>query len=69
MQTYLRAEIDGEAQSCARFTDYLREKFDDLLIDQQGYLLIPMPLWSELTKLASKFQCLMTDKDQLSCAA
>ena len=57
MSTYLCAEIDGEAQACARLVNELRQRYQYLLIDQRGFLLIPEHRWDELNRLASEHQC------------
>jgi len=51
------AEIDGNAQCCARLVHELRRGYQDLLIDQRGFLLIPEDRWEEVQRLAAKHDC------------
>jgi hypothetical protein len=51
------AEIDGNAQHCARLVDKLRETYQDLLVDRHGFLLIPEKLWDEIQHLARRHEC------------
>jgi len=57
MSTYLCAEIDGDAQACARLVNELRQQHQHLQIDQRGFLLIPEHQWDELNRLAGEHQC------------
>ncbi len=54
---YVCAEIDGQAYSCAELIHELRQKHQELLIDQEGFLLIPKAQWNKVQKLAAKHQC------------
>jgi hypothetical protein len=57
MNTYLRAEIDGNAQNCAHLINQLLNIHEDLLIDQHGFLLVPANRWDELNQTAAKYGC------------
>lgn len=57
MQKFLRAEIDGDAASCAAFISELRQSEFSLLIDWEGFLLVPESEWEEVEFLADSFGC------------
>ena len=57
MNSYLRVEIDGNAQNCAYLINQLLNTYNDLRIDQQGFLLIPASQWDELQEIAVASQC------------
>ncbi|HZS09909.1 MAG TPA: hypothetical protein VFD58_34095 [Blastocatellia bacterium] len=57
MNSYLHVEIDGNAQNCAHLINQLLNTREDLLIDQQGFLLVPANRWDELNQTAAKYGC------------
>ncbi len=69
MNTFLRVEIDGNAQNCAFLINQLLNSRDDLLIDQQGLLLIPENRWDELSRIASEYACQLVIAERVREAA
>lgn len=69
MNSYLHVEIDGTAQNCAHLITRLLDTYDDLLIDQQGFLLIPANQWQELSRTAAANDCVLQMKDRVGEAA
>lgn len=57
MNNYLRVELNGEAASCAALIAELRQGDYSLLIDRDGFLLIPQSDWEVLEQLADSFDC------------
>jgi hypothetical protein len=69
MTEYFRAEINGEAQACARLIQNLRNNDWDLLVDQQGYLIVAESEWDKLDQLAQEYQCQLEPRGQYQQAA
>ncbi len=69
MNSSLRVEIDGNAQNCAHLINQLLNANDDLLIDQQGFLLIPSSRWNELNRIAAQNGCALVLTERSSEAA
>ncbi len=69
MTEYFRAEINGEAQACARLIQDLRNNDWDLLVDQQGYLIVAESEWDRLDQLAQQYQCRLEARGQYQQAA
>jgi hypothetical protein len=59
MNLYLRVEIDGNAQNCAHLINQLLNTREDLLIDQQGFLLVPERQWDEISRIAAEYACIL----------
>jgi hypothetical protein len=57
MNKFLRAEIDGEAAACAALITELREANYPLLLDGEGFLLVPVEEWDELERIANGYGC------------
>ncbi len=69
MNSSLRVEIDGNARNCAHLINQLLNANEDLLIDQQGFLLIPPHRWNELNQVAAKYGCALVLAERSSEAA
>lgn len=69
MTEYFRAEINGDAQACARLIQDLRNNDWDLLVDQQGYLIVAEAEWDRLDQLAQQYQCRLEARGQYQQAA
>jgi hypothetical protein len=57
MTEYFRAEINGDAQNCARLINTLRSSDWNLFVDQQGYLIVSEFEWDRLEQLAKTHHC------------
>jgi hypothetical protein len=57
MNSHLRVELDGHAQNCAHLIHHLLNTREDLLIDQQGFLLVPANQWDEVQQIAAENDC------------
>jgi hypothetical protein len=57
MSNFLRAEIDGEAAACAALIAELRQADYPLMLDRDGFLLIPVEDWDELERIANGHGC------------
>jgi hypothetical protein len=69
MTEYFRAEINGEAQDCARLIQKLRNGNWNLFVDQQGYLVVADSEWETLEQLAQEHHCQMEPLGQYQQAA
>lgn len=69
MTEYFRAEINGDAQACARLIQDLRNSDRDLLVDQQGYLIVAESEWDNLDQLAQQYHCRLEARGQYQQAA
>lgn len=69
MTEYFRAEINGDAQACARLIQDLRNNDLNLFVDQQGYLVVADSEWDTLTQLAQQYNCQLEGLGQYQQAA
>lgn len=69
MTEYFRAEINGDAQACARLIQDLRNNDLNLFVDQQGYLVVADSEWDTLAQLAQQYNCQLEGLGQYQQAA
>jgi hypothetical protein len=69
MTEYFRAEINGDAQACAKLIHDLRNSAWDLFVDQHGYLVIAEYEWERLDQLAQQYHCQLEALGQYQQAA
>lgn len=69
MTGYFRAEINGDAQNCAKLINELRNNNWDLSVDQQGYLIVSEQAWDRLERLARAHDCSLEALGQVQQAA
>ncbi len=69
MTEYFRAEINGDAQACAKLINDLRNSKWNLFVDQQGYLIVAESEWGRLDQLALQYQCQLESLGQYQQAA
>ncbi len=69
MTEYFRAEINGDAQACAKLIQDLRSSNWNLFVDQQGYLVVAESEWNKLDQLAQQYHCQLEAMGQYQQAA
>ena len=69
MTEYFRAEINGDAQACAKLINDLRNSNWNLFVDQQGYLVVAESEWNKLDQLAQQYHCQLESLGQYQQAA
>lgn len=69
MTEYFRAEINGDAQACAKLINDLRNNNWNLFVDQQGYLVVADSEWEQLDQLAQQYYCQLESLGQYQQAA
>lgn len=69
MTEYFRAEINGDAQACAKLIQNLRNGNWNLFVDQQGYLVVAESEWDKLELLAQEYHCQLEALGQYQQAA
>ena len=69
MTEYFRAEINGEAQACAKLIAELRNSNWNLSVDQQGYLVVAGQEWDRIEQLAHQHHCQLEALGQYQQAA
>lgn len=69
MDRYFRAEINGDAQNCAKLINELRHSNWNLSVDQEGYLIIAEHEWERLAHLANAHDCELEVLGQIQQAA
>jgi hypothetical protein len=69
MTEYFRAEINGDAQDCAKLIQNLRTSNWNLFVDQQGYLVVAESEWNKLDQLAQQYCCQLEALGQYQQAA
>jgi len=69
MTEYFRAQINGDAQACAKLIQDLRNSDWNLFVDQQGYLVVAESEWDRLDTLAQNYHCELEALGQYQQAA
>ena len=69
MNTYFRAEINGNVQDCDQLIKDLRNSQWDLYVDFQGYLVVSDADWDKLENLAKDYNCALDCLSQVQQAA
>lgn len=68
MTSYFRAEINGNAQDCAKLINELRDSKWDIYVDG-GYLIVSEIEWDRLEQLATTYHCEINSLSQVQQAA
>ncbi|MBS1806893.1 MAG: hypothetical protein JST84_01720 [Acidobacteria bacterium] len=69
MNEYFRAEINGDAQNCAKLITELRNSNWNLSVDKEGYLIVSELEWDRLERLAKAYSCELEALGQIQQAA